>query len=233
MSFNPEKFVVPTAKPLPVCLLLDVSSSMSGAKIDSLNQAVSEMLESFAAEEKMETELLVSVITFGNQVELSVPFTKASEIQWKNLPAGGMTPMGTALEMAKAMIEDKDTTPSRAYRPTIVLITDGQPTDKWEQPLENFTSKGRSSKCDRMAMVIGHNTDDSVLRRFVEGTKHDIFRVENAKELHAFFQHVTMSITSRSRSNNPNEIPMTTETNILDKSITIQDIRETDNEDYW
>ena len=116
--FDPKKFTTPTAKPLPVVLLLDVSSSMSGDKIENLNKAVEDMLDTFAQEEKMETEILVSVITFGNQVELQVPYTKASQVQWQGLQANGMTPMGTALKMAKAMIEDKETTPSRAYRPT-------------------------------------------------------------------------------------------------------------------
>ena len=61
-----KKFTTPKAKPTPVVLLLDVSLSMSGEKIDNLNKAVEDMLEAFAQEEKMETEILVSVITFGN-----------------------------------------------------------------------------------------------------------------------------------------------------------------------
>ena len=99
--FDPKKFTTPTAKPLPVVLLLDVSYSMSGDKIENLNKAVEDMLDTFAQEEKMETEILVSVITFGNQVELQVPYTKASQVQWQGLQANGMTPMGTALKMAK------------------------------------------------------------------------------------------------------------------------------------
>ena len=125
--FDPKKFTTPTARPLPVVLLLDVSGSMSGEKIDNLNKAVRDMLDAFAQEEKMETEILVSVITFGDQVELYVPYTRASQVHWQGLQASGMTPMGTALEMAKAMIEDKETTPSRAYRPTIVLVSDARP----------------------------------------------------------------------------------------------------------
>ncbi len=173
--FDPKKFTTPTAKPLPVILLLDMSYSMSGDKIDNLNKAVEDMLNTFAQEEKMETEILVSVISFGDQVALHVPFTKASQVQWQSLHAGGMTPMGTAIKMAKAMIEDKDTTPSRAYRPTVVLVSDGQPNDSWEKPLEDFISEGRSSKCDRMAMAIGRDADKKVLKRFIEGTPHDLF----------------------------------------------------------
>ena len=205
--FDPKKFSVPEPKPLPVVLLLDVSSSMHGEKIEELNEAVKNMIDAFAKEEKMETQILVSVITFGAEVRLHLPYTKASQVQWEGLQAGGMTPMGTALKMAKAMIEDKETTPSRAYRPTVVLVSDGQPNDSWEEPLEKFISDGRSRKCDRMAMAIGSDADEEVLNRFIRGTKHKLFRAGDASQLHEFFQFLTMSVVMRSKSKNPNEIP--------------------------
>ncbi len=232
--FDPKKFTTPSAKPLPVVLLLDVSSSMSGDKIENLNKAVKDMLDTFAQEEKMETEILVSVITFGNQVELQVPYTKASQVQWQDLQANGMTPMGTALKMAKAMIEDKETTPSRAYRPTIVLVSDGQPNDSWEAPLEDFISEGRSSKCDRMAMAIGRDADETVLKRFIEGTPHDLFYAENAGQLHEFFQRVTMSVTMRTQSKNPNLVPASIELDEHTKSNIAASISiESDDQGYW
>lgn len=206
--FDPKKFTTPTAKPLPVVLLLDVSGSMSGDKIDNLNKAVKEMLDTFAQEEKMETEIIVSVISFGGQVHLQIPFTKASQIEWQGLQVNGNTPMGTAINMAKAMIEDKETTPSRAYRPTVVLVSDGQPTDSniWKQAMADFISDGRSSKCDRMALAIGRDADETVLKHFIEGTPHQLFYAKDAGEIPKFFQRVTMSVTMRSTSKNPNQI---------------------------
>lgn len=232
--FDPKKFTTPTAKPLPVVLLLDVSYSMSGDKIDNLNKAVEDMLDTFAQEEKMETEILVSVITFGGQVDLHVPYTKASQVKWHGLQVNGDTPLGTALKMAKAMIEDKETTPSRAYRPTIVLVSDGQPNDSWERPLEDFISEGRSSKCDRMAMAIGRDADETVLKRFIEGTPHDLFYAENAGQLHEFFRRVTMSVTMRTRSKNPNLVPASIELDERTKSNIAASVSiENDDQGYW
>lgn len=237
--FDPKKFTTPTAKPLPVVLLLDVSYSMSGDKIDNLNKAVEDMLDTFAQEEKMETEILVSVITFGGQVDLHVPFTKASQVQWHGLQVNGDTPMGTALKMAKAMIEDKETTPSRAYRPTIVLVSDGQPTDgsTWKQAMDDFISEGRSSKCDRMAMAIGHDADEKVLKRFIEGTPHDLFYAENAGQLHEFFQRVTMSVTMRTQSKNPNVVPAPSEIKLdggsVKSAIAGNTTASSDDKGYW
>jgi len=235
--FDPKKFTTPVAKPLPIILLLDVSSSMSGDKIENLNKAVKDMLDTFAQEEKMETEILVSVITFGNQVELQVPYTKASQVQWQDLQANGMTPMGTALKMAKAMIEDKEVTPSRAYRPTIVLVSDGQPNDSWEKPLEDFISEGRSSKCFCWAMGIGQNADKSVLECFISKTPflanetpNYVFEAKEAQDIHRFFQLLTMSTTSRTHAENPNMIAASVELENVDEEK--NSTTDTDDQDW-
>lgn len=205
--FDPTKFVAPTAKPLPVILLLDVSGSMNGAKIQNLNEAVRDMVDTFRDAEKGETEIHVAMITFGAEVRLHQPLTSATNITWRDLNASGMTPLGTALKMAKAMIEDKDVIPSRAYRPTVVLVSDGQPNDSWEQPLEDFIKGGRSSKCDRMALAIGADADERVLGKFIQGTSNPLFYAENAKQLRDFFKFVTMSVTMRSQSRDKNAVP--------------------------
>lgn len=206
--FDPKKFTTTASKPLPVVLMLDVSASMSGRKIDTLNDAIETMIRNFSDEEMMETEILVSVILFGGEVNLGLPYTKASDILWEPLGTRGNTPMGTALQMAKAMIEDKTVTLSRAYRPVVVLVSDGQPTDGiWRDAMNSFIHEGRSAKCDRMAMAIGDDADKKVLGMFTEGTEHPLFTAKNAKEMHTFFSYLTMSVTSRSRSANPNLIP--------------------------
>lgn len=207
--FDPKQFVVTRPKPVLVCLLLDVSYSMQGQKIDLLNQAVGQMLEAFADEQKREVEILVSVITFGEQVNLHLPFRPANEAveHWQPLSANGMTPMGVALKMAKAMIEDKQTTPSRAYRPTVVLVSDGQPNDEWQQPLTDFIEQGRSAKCDRMAMAIGNDADEGVLRKFLRGSTHRLFQAEQAADILTFFNKVTMSVTQMAHSHHSEKSP--------------------------
>ena len=211
MAFDPSKYTVAKAKPLPVVLLLDTSSSMNAggeqSKILELDSAVRDMIKDFSHEEQLETEIQVSVITFGyNGVQLALPYTNASKVQMKPLEAAGNTPMGTALRMAKDMIEDKETTPSRAYRPLVILCSDGAPNDDWEGPMDNFIKDGRSSKCDRMAMAIGSDANETVLKRFIEGTENPLFYAKDASSMHKFFKFVTMSVATRSHSQNPNVI---------------------------
>lgn len=211
MAFDPSKYTVAKAKPLPVVLLLDTSSSMNAggeqSKIAELDSAVRDMIKDFAHEEQLETEIQVSVITFGyDGVKLALPYTNASKVKMKKLEAQGNTPMGMALRMAKDMIEDKETTPSRAYRPLVILCSDGAPNDDWEDPMDNFIKDGRSSKCDRMAMAIGSDANEAVLKRFIEGTENPLFYAKYASSMHKFFKFVTMSVTTRSHSQNPNVI---------------------------
>jgi uncharacterized protein YegL len=80
-TFDPAKYTAPTAKPLPVVLLLDVSGSMHGAKIQNLNAAVKDMLETFRDTENGEIEIHVAIITFGAEVKLHQALASAGDIK--------------------------------------------------------------------------------------------------------------------------------------------------------
>lgn len=250
--FDPKKFTSTQAKPFPVFLLLDMSGSMNAiidpenarrtgkmVFVDSqeyeiaeggtpktylLNEAVKKMIASFVEEEKMETEFLVSIITFGDEAKLHIAPTKASEITWNDLTAQGETSMGAALSLAKKMVEDKKVIPSRAYRPTVVLVSDGIPNDEWEPVMKSFINDGRSSKCFCLSMGIGDDADKDVLKKFIENTPYlaqdgeskipnKVFYADDAASLHEFFRKVTMSVTSRSKSSSPNQIPSVSDGN--------------------
>ena len=57
-------FVVNTPRPLPVILLCDTSGSMSvDGKIEALNEAVRQMINTFAQESRIRAEIQVGLIT--------------------------------------------------------------------------------------------------------------------------------------------------------------------------
>jgi uncharacterized protein YegL len=207
--FNAREFTVANAKPMPIMLLLDASYSMTDdSKISTLNSAVKKMLATLKKEESQASEFLISIISFGgNSGRLELQPTNASNVNFNDLVADGMTPLGSALKIAKDLVEDKNQTPSRAYRPLIVLVSDGYPNDEWEKPFQEFVELGRSAKCDRMAMAIGDDADMVMLNKFVAGTGHDVFAANQAEEIHGFFKFVTMSVTARKNSQNPNVVP--------------------------
>ena len=195
-------------RPLPVLILADVSGSMGYAgKIDALNQAVRDMIRAFATGEDLNARIHVGVITFGGEAGLHIPLQPADRVEWTDMYASGMTPLGAALKIAKRIIEDREQVPSKAYRPTVVLVSDGMPNDEWREPMHEFIHTGRSSKVDRMALAIGPDADINMLKEFLNDPEKQVFYAKDASQILKFFNFVTMSISMRSRSVNPNSIP--------------------------
>ena len=202
---TPKEFTISSARPLPVILMADVSGSMAAdGKIDALNSAVAEMQAAFAEEEDGRAEIHLAIVTFGGTASLHVPLTPAGDVQWAPMQASGQTPMGAALDIVTGLVEDRDRVPSRAYRPTIVLVSDGLPNDEWEGPLKRLLGSERAAKAQRFALGIGADADHDVLRKFLDDPEARVFEAHEAREIRKFFRWVTMSVTSRSRSGQPN-----------------------------
>lgn len=202
-----KQFQVQSARPLPIIVLADTSASMSvDGKMDALNKALKEMISTFASESRLRAELQVSVITFGGIAAMHLPLTAAHQIEgFEPLPANGGTPMGAAFQLATDMIEDQEVIPSRAYKPVVVLISDGHPTDDINSSFELLMNGERSSKATRFAMGIGADAELSLLSDFANDIEAPVFKAENARDIHRFFKAVTMSVTTRSRSTTPNQ----------------------------
>jgi len=200
MASKLKEFTVSTARPLPLILLLDTSGSMDGIKITSLNTAVHEMISSLCDEDDIRAEIHLSIITFGGSAQIVQGFAPISKIQFKELLANGNTPMGSAFTITQNLIEDKSIVPSRAYTPTIILVSDGQPNDEWETPLKSLLSSDRAKKAMRLAMGIGDDADEQMLQIFSE---QKVFRAQDGRDIKKFFKFVTMSVSSRTRSQNP------------------------------
>jgi uncharacterized protein YegL len=205
-----KDFTVSTARPLPVVILADVSGSMlEHGKIQSLNLAVREMLDTFKAEDHAGAEIHAAVILFGGSARIHVPLQPASKIGWTDMPADGSTPLGAAIDTARQLLEDRSLVPSRAYRPTLVLVTDGMPDkgDAWQQAIDALLASDRGQKAQRMAIGIGPDADLDVLKKFLAAPEGKVHHAKDARQIRDFFQFVTLSVTSRSRSASPNTLP--------------------------
>lgn len=202
-----KQFQSQSARPLPVIVLADTSGSMSvDGKIEALNKALKDMISTFASESRIRAELQVCVITFGGVADIHLPLTPAHQIEsFDQLPATGGTPMGAAFQLAADLIEDKEQIQSRAYKPVVILVSDGHPTDDIRAPFEQLMNGERSSKATRFAMGIGSDADLSLLGDFANDLEAPVFKAENARDIHRFFKAVTMSVTTRSRSTTPNQ----------------------------
>lgn len=200
-----KKFAAATPRPLPVIVLADTSGSMGeNSKIEALNAAMKEMVSTFAQESRLRAEIQVGLITFGGKAQMHLPLVAAHGVTGvSEFQAAGATPMGAAFDLARQLLEDKDRIPSRAYRPVLILLSDGQPTDDWEAPFKALCNSERAQKAVRLAMAIGTDADEAMLKDFANDAEAPIFKAHNTRDIHRFFRAVTMSVTTRTASQNP------------------------------
>jgi uncharacterized protein YegL len=204
-----NQFVTNLKRPLPVFLLLDSSGSMGGEKVNALNTAVKQMVADFKGEKLSEVALQLSIITFGGAAKIVTELVDINEFQFTPISANGGTPLGAALDLLSTIINNKEKVTSKGYKPTIVLVSDGQPNDVgWEAKLESFVSGARTGKCERWSLAIGSDADKLMLKRFINNPLDKVVEAdgnEASTKIVDFFKLVTMTTTARAKSVNPNQ----------------------------
>jgi uncharacterized protein YegL len=137
-------------------------------RIDLLNEGVRAYQADVVSDPLATQRVEVSVITFGATVETVVPFVTASEFTAPTLVANGETPMGRAiLEAIEVTAQRKRAYKQNGlhyYRPWIFLITDGEPTDDWQQAAAKVR-EGENSKAFAFFAVGVEGANMDILRQ--------------------------------------------------------------------
>lgn len=114
-------------------LLLDTSGSMSGEKIKNLQIGINTFHEEISEDPTTANRLEVAIITFDSYISVVQHPKLVNDFTMPLLGAGGMTVMGAAIDEAINMVEARKswykTTGQPYYRPWIITMTDGEPTD--------------------------------------------------------------------------------------------------------
>lgn len=192
-------------RPLPVIVLADCSGSMQGEKIAALNEALRQMLESLREIDDGRVTPWAAMISFATTASVVLPPSPAAAAQLPALTADGRTAMGAAFRLVRELLEDRARVPGSAYTPNLILVSDGQPNDEWESQLESLLASERARRGLRLALAVGRDADEKMLKRFVS-PEVPVLRAEDARRIRSFFQLVTFTITQRSRSRAPNQL---------------------------
>lgn len=163
----------PTAR-IPICLCLDVSSSMGGAPISELNEGVRIFYDAIRNDEMAVHSAEICIVTFGDKVECLADFASLEiQKQCPTLHASGYTPMGEAMNLGLDLLEKrKGEYKSRGvdyYQPWIVLMTDGGPNgdaNELQRAISRTVELVSAKKLTIFPIGIGDYADMSVLAQF-------------------------------------------------------------------
>jgi uncharacterized protein YegL len=186
---------------LPVIILADVSGSMTEhAKIESLNLALREMLRALSGTTEPDVEVKIAVISFGGSgarlhLQLSAPDANA----WQDLAASGGTPLGSALDELVKLAADRTVLPENSYQPTVVLVSDGIPTDDFEAALTRLERSPIGTRAVRIAVRIGPDANVAILERFT-GDSLAVLSAADAADIDKHFRFITYTVMSRAKS---------------------------------
>lgn len=204
-SMKDEKKVSQSLTPVQK-VLRGPSTSDKVRPIDELNAGLVVFREELLADELAVKRVELSLITFG-------PVKRLTEFQTPDifkppiLKAEGDTPMGLAIEKAIEVVSERKTAYRlngiSYYRPWIFLVSDGEPTDKWERAAD-LVRAGEQERAFAFFAVGVEGADFNILSRISVRQPLKL----NGLHFQEMFMWLSSSLTYVSRSSPGDEIAL-------------------------
>ena len=156
-------------RPLNFFWVVDSSGSMTvDRKMEQLNYAIQSTIPDMrqAAADNTNAQLLVQALQFNSGAQwMTINPVKIEDYTWTDLRASGGTSLGKALNLLAGQLTIPPMS-DRALPPVIVLLSDGQPTDSYKDPLKKLLDLKKKKKSVRIAIAIGKDANRAVLEEF-------------------------------------------------------------------
>ena len=186
---------------LPIFFLLDISELMVGENLYKLEEGLASIVRQLRTDPHALETAYLSVIGFAGGVPSLAPLSELVDFYPPELPVGGGTALGKALEHLMIEIDHTvvKTTPDRKgdWKPIVFLMTDGHPTDDPTAAIERWNEHYRR-RAHLVAVSIGGGADHGLLSKLSE----DVLILEDteAGTFKLLIHWVTLSIQAQSRS---------------------------------
>lgn len=208
-DFMPQQ----AAKPLtPIFFLIDTSGSMSGQKIDAVNNAMQEAIPAIQefANGNADSNIRVNILEFNSAAGWrSNGLSNVEDLIWVDLQATGGTSLGSAYSMLAQKLSRKNGGFLQEHlnnKPIIILLTDGYPTDDAASGLNLLKQNKWFQNAIRIAFELEGGVDHQALVNFT-GSEEFVIPVSTDK-LKEHLQAVAINsamIGSKSQSMTQND----------------------------
>jgi uncharacterized protein YegL len=203
-----------TEQRTPLVLVLDCSGSMAGAPIEQLNAGLKLLEEELKADAIASKRVRLLLVEIGGMDEARVvgDWQDAMDFVAPVLEASGTTPAGAAVELALDRIEDQKQqfrAAGVAYtRPWLFLMSDGQPTDSWQQAADRCRQAEAANKVAVFPLAVGAASNPSTLGQFSAKGEAAVKQLDGLKFRELFlWLSASMKVVSQARPGGQAQLP--------------------------
>jgi uncharacterized protein YegL len=179
-------------------LVIDTSGSMDGEKIGALNVAIEETIPEIreVSDKNPDAQIKIAVLEFSSGVKWLTPNgpVEPDQFRWNYLHAVGVTDLGAAFMALNEKLSTKAFMQEAAgsFAPAIFLLTDGEPTDDWQNGLAMLKQNRWFQAGIKAAIAIGNDANKNVLKEFT-GSMESVVEVHNKTMLKEMIKFVAVT----------------------------------------
>lgn len=188
-------------KTLVMFYMIDVSGSMEGTKIATVNDAMRELLPEMKkiSDDNADAIIKLAVMQFSSGAEWLTQFpVDFDDFSWNDLEAVGATYLGEACELLNSKLSKEEFLQDKVgnLAPVIILMSDGGPNDDFDSGLAKLKENRWFRHAIKVAIAIGDDADKGVLAQFT-GSSELVIEAKNKQMLKKMIKFVSVKSSTR------------------------------------
>ena len=209
-----------------IFLVVDKSGSMSCGRMNALNQNVQYLFSYLQELENNNPDAMYKIAVLEVSTDCHWMYETPmplQDFQWKPFEPNGLSNLGMACTELNAKLTRNGgfmAAPSGYYAPVVIFLSDGLPTDDYNEPLKKLKENNWFKHAITISIGIGTDVDECFLKELVSDEK-NIAIVKNSFEMKEAFKSIAILadqvfahqdcnleeiINQRSPKNNANEV---------------------------